>query len=196
MSIRYRSLRYRMFRSISNVRHSISGCQGSRCGRLGNALEMLRHTGFGLQGCLLFGTQRGGAIGHPGLGVRRTGPDTDKARHGGRPETAAAFLAPRVFAESAPEASPASSSSLAAPGPLSSMSSSPPAPASPSQPPSPSSMSLSPPSAAARALAAARAPAVKPVTIPRTNPVEDLHTRHVKVHERIVGQIFLLDQGV
>jgi hypothetical protein len=41
---------------------------------------MLRHTGFGLQGCLLFSTQRGGAIGHPGLGVRRTGPDTDKAR--------------------------------------------------------------------------------------------------------------------
>jgi hypothetical protein len=31
MSIRYRGLRYRMFRSISNVRHSISGCQGSRC---------------------------------------------------------------------------------------------------------------------------------------------------------------------
>ncbi len=45
-----------------------------------NALEMLRHTGFGLQGCLLFCTQRGGVIGHPGLGVRRTGPDTDKAR--------------------------------------------------------------------------------------------------------------------
>jgi hypothetical protein len=46
------------------------------------ALEMLRHTGFGLQGCLLFSTQRGGAIGHPGLrvGVHRTGPDTDKAR--------------------------------------------------------------------------------------------------------------------
>ena len=31
----------------------------------------------------MFSTQRGGAIGHPGLGVRRTGPDTDKARHGG-----------------------------------------------------------------------------------------------------------------
>jgi hypothetical protein len=46
-----------------------------------NALEMLRHTGFGLQGCLLFFTECGGAIGHPGLGVRRTGPDTDKARN-------------------------------------------------------------------------------------------------------------------
>jgi hypothetical protein len=55
---------------------------------------MLRHTGFGLQGCLLFSTQCGGAIGHPGLGVRRTGPDTDKAEHGGGPETSAAFLAP------------------------------------------------------------------------------------------------------
>ncbi len=154
---------------------------------------MLRHTGFGLQGCLLFSTQRGGAIGHPGFGVRRTGPDTDKARHGGRPDTAAAFLAPGVFAESAPKASPASSSSLAAPGPLSSLSSSPPAPASPSQPapaPSPSSKSLYPPSAAARA------PAVQPVTILGTNPVKDVHARHVKVHERIVGQIFLLDQGV
>ncbi len=50
---------------------------------------MLQHTGFGLQGCLLFSTQRGGAIGHPGLGVPRTGPDTAVgrtrrwARHGG-----------------------------------------------------------------------------------------------------------------
>jgi hypothetical protein len=42
----------------------------------------------------LFSTQCGGAIGHPGLGVRRTGPDTDKAEHGGGPETSAAFLAP------------------------------------------------------------------------------------------------------
>ena len=42
----------------------------------------------------MFSTQCGGAIGHPGLGVRRSGPDTDKARHGGWPETAAAFLAP------------------------------------------------------------------------------------------------------
>ncbi len=33
----------------------------------------------------------------PGLGVRRTGPDTDKAEHGGGPETAAAFLAPGDF---------------------------------------------------------------------------------------------------
>jgi hypothetical protein len=31
MSIRIRSLRYRMLRSISKVRHSILGCQGSRC---------------------------------------------------------------------------------------------------------------------------------------------------------------------
>ena len=101
----------------------------------------------------------------------------------------------KVVAESAPEASPELSSSLAATGPLSSLSSSPPAPASPSLPalaPSPSSMSPSPPSAAE----AARAPAVQPVTIPRTNPVEDVHARHVEVHERIVGQIFLLDQGV
>ncbi len=43
----------------------------------------------------MFSAQRGGAIGHPGLRVRRTGPDTDKARHGGGPETAVAFLAPR-----------------------------------------------------------------------------------------------------
>jgi hypothetical protein len=28
----------------------------------------------------LFSTQRGGAIGHPGLRFHRTGPDTDKAR--------------------------------------------------------------------------------------------------------------------
>ncbi len=45
-----------------------------------NALKMLRHTGFELQWCLLFCTQRGSAIGHPGLRDRRTGPDTDKAR--------------------------------------------------------------------------------------------------------------------
>jgi hypothetical protein len=154
---------------------------------------MLQHTGFGLQGCLLFSTQRGGAIGHPGLRVRRTGPDTDKARHGGGPDTVANFLAPGVFAESAQEASPASSSPLAAPGPLLSLSSSLQVPASPSQPapaPLPSLMSPSPPSAAASA------PAVQQITIPRINPVEDVHARHVKVHEWIVGQIFLLDQGV
>jgi hypothetical protein len=146
--------------------------------------------------CSAHNAARGGsAIRHPGLGVRRTGPDTDKARHGGRPDTAAAFLAPGVFPVLAPEASPALSSSLGAPCPLSSLSSSPPAPASPLQPvpaPSPSSMSPSPPSAAA----AARAPAVMLVTIPRTNPVEEVHARHVKVPEQIVGQIFLLDQGV
>jgi hypothetical protein len=34
------------------------------------------------------------------------------------------------------------------------------------------------------------------VTIPITNPVEDVHARHIKVHERIVGQVFLLDQDV
>jgi hypothetical protein len=62
--------------------------------------------------------------GHPRLGVRRTGPEPDEARHCCGPDTAAAFLAPGVVAESAPEASPASSSSLAAPGPLSSLSSS------------------------------------------------------------------------
>jgi hypothetical protein len=130
----------------------------------------------------------------PGRTRRRT-------RHGGGPDMAAAFLAPGVVAESAQEASQASSSSLAAPGPLSSLSSSPPAPASPSQPapaPSPSSMSLPQYSAEALApaAAAARAPAVQLVTIPRTNPVEDVPARHVKVHERIVGQIFLLDLGV
>ncbi len=115
------------------------------------------------------------------LGVRRTGPDKDKARHGGRPETAAAFLALGVVAQSAPEASPALSSSLVALGPLSSLSFSPPAPASPSLPalaPSPSLMSQSLPSAAA-----VHSQAVQPITIPRTTPVEDVHARHVKVHE-------------
>ncbi len=33
-------------------------------------------------------------------------------------------------------------------------------------------------------------------TIPRTNPVEDVHARHVEMDKLIVGQIFLLDQGV
>jgi hypothetical protein len=33
-------------------------------------------------------------------------------------------------------------------------------------------------------------------TIPRTNPVEDVPARHVEVDKLIVGQIFLLDQGV
>ena len=112
----------------------------------------------------------------PGQTRIRPGPDTAAATPAGQkrrrlswhPETA------KVVAESAPEASPALSSSLAATGPLSSLSSSPPAPASPSLPalaPSPSSMSPSPPSAAA----SARAPAVQPVTIPRTNQVEDVH---------------------
>jgi hypothetical protein len=122
-----------------------------------------------------------------GPGQTRIRPNTaagqKRRRLSWHPETAG------VVAESAPEASPALSSSLAAPGTLSSLSSSPPAPASPSLPalaPSPSSMLPSPPSAAA----SARAPAVQPVTIPRTNQVEDVHARHVKVHERIVGQIF------
>jgi hypothetical protein len=57
----------------------------------------------------LSSTQRGGTIQHLGLGIRRTGPDTNKARHGSGPDTAAAFLAPGVFAKSAPEASPAAS---------------------------------------------------------------------------------------
>ena len=107
-----------------------------------------------------------------GPGQTRIRPNTaagqKRRRLSWHPETA------KVVAESAPEASPALSSSLAATGPLSSLSSSPPAPASPSLPalaPSPSSMSPSPPSAAA----AARAPAVQPVTIPRTNQVEDVH---------------------
>ena len=122
-----------------------------------------------------------------GPGQTRIRPDTaagqKRRRLSWHPETAG------VVVESAPEASPALSSS--APGTLSSLSSSPPAPASPSLP-SPSSMSPSPPSAAA----SARAPAVQPVTIPRTNQVEDVQARHAKVHERIVGQIFLLNQGV
>ena len=107
-----------------------------------------------------------------GPGQTRIRPNTaagqKRRRLSWHPETA------KVVAESAPEASPALSSSLAATGPLSSLSSSPPAPASPSLPalaPSPSSMSPSPPSAAA----SARAPAVQPVTIPRTNQVEDVH---------------------
>ena len=33
-------------------------------------------------------------------------------------------------------------------------------------------------------------------TIPRTNPVEDVPARHVEMDKLIVGQIFLLDQGV
>ena len=107
-----------------------------------------------------------------GPGQTRIRPNTaagqKRRRLSWHPETA------KVGAESAPEASPALSSSLAATGPLSSLSSSPPAPASPSLPalaPSPSSMSPSPPSAAA----SARVPAVQPVTIPRTNQVEDVH---------------------
>jgi hypothetical protein len=48
-----------------------------------NALEMLRDTGFWLQGCLLFCTQRGGAIGHPGLGLSESvGPGQTQIRPG------------------------------------------------------------------------------------------------------------------
>ena len=44
-----------------------------------NAPEMLRHTGFGLQGCLLFCTQRGSAIG-PGIpDSESVGPGRKKA---------------------------------------------------------------------------------------------------------------------
>jgi hypothetical protein len=30
----------------------------------------------------------------------------------------------------------------------------------------------------------------------RTKPEEDVHARHIKVHEWIAGQVFLLDQDV
>jgi hypothetical protein len=55
---------------------------------------MLRHTGFGWQGCLfkLFSAQRGGAIqvGHHDPGLGRVEPGQTRIR----PDTAAAFLAP------------------------------------------------------------------------------------------------------
>jgi hypothetical protein len=151
---------------------------------------MLRHTGFGLQGCLLFCTQRCGAIGHPGLGVRQTGQDTAaaqtrrQARHGGcflgtwslrRIRSwglasvvllvggAGPVIVLAILAACAGVALAAGACALRC---------------------------------CRRRLRRRRAPAFKPVTIPRTNPVEVVHARHVKVHERIVGQIFLLYQAV
>ncbi len=141
----------------------------------------------------MFSIQLGGAIGHPGLGVRWTGPDMDKSRHCSGPDTTAAFLAPVVVAESAPEASPASSSSLAAPGPLSSLSSSAIPRCRRRRRPRCRRQRPCRPRCRRRRLRRRRARRRK---IPRTNPVEDVHARHVKVHKRIVGQIFLLDQCV
>ena len=132
---------------------------------------MLLHTGFGLQGCLLFSTQCGGAIGHPGLGVRRTGPDTDKAEHGGGPETSAAFLAPgdcrgrrRICSGGLASvvllvsgAGPVTVLVILAAG---------------------AGVALAAGAGAFAVLAPTRAPTVQrlqPVTIPRTNQVEDVH---------------------
>ncbi len=64
-----------------------------------------------------------------GPGQTRIRPDTAASKK--RRRLSSSFLAPGVVAESAPETSPALSSSLAAQGPLSSLSSSPPASASP-----------------------------------------------------------------